>query len=177
MEEGGKLNGQPASPDGKVYVEELGPAMEVEAPQIGRPNRRAATVDLGEVERLAGLGMKPVAIGPALGMTVSRFRGLFDRAAVRDAYDRGNAKWQETLLKAVSDGVKAGGNPALLIFSLKQMHGTGWADNMKVTQEPESNSEAQQRFLKRKKQEKLKVAPVKLIPMEPTEDGTYTSSE
>ena len=178
MEDGGKLASQPAPPDGRVFVEELGPDMVVEAPKIGPMGRKAATVDLKRVEELAALGMKPVVIGPAMGFTVSKFRGLFERrAAVRDAYDRGNAKWQEMLLLKVTEGVAAGGNPALLIFSLKQMHGAGWSDNVKVTQENPVNTDAHRKFVEWQKQKRLKESAPKMIPGGPVEDAAYTSAE
>lgn len=178
-EDQGKLPSQPASPDGRLFVDISDPSMRVDAPVIGRPNRRQNVVDLAEVERLAGIGMKPAAIGPAMGITVSKFRGMYEKQArVRDAYERGNAVWQKALLTKVQEGIAAGGNPALLIFALKQMHGAGWSDNVKVTQDNPVNTDANKKYVEwKKKKDKEAIPPEKLIPMAKGEDGEYSSAE
>ena len=138
---------------------DIGPSMELIAPIIPAVAKRPRLkIDLEEVERLAAQGLRPIAIGPLLGIPMRTFYYHWEKKKdVREAYDRGNAEWQRKLTAAILE--KATGDKKdtiALIFSLKQAHGAGWADTTKPTT-AEEQSEAQRRFLSRQREEKKKL--------------------
>ena len=135
------------------------------APEFKKGSRaKALRIDLAEVEHLAEIGMKPAAIGPCLTAPVSvhAFRRQFEgKRLVREAYERGNARWQKTVLERMASG-KHG--VIADIFALKQSHGANWSDHVVTTQDNERGKEAQKVFAERqKKVTALPPGPVKLI--------------
>ena len=144
-----------------MTIIDIQPELEIRAPMLpvaGSIKPPKTKIDLVEVERLAGLGLKPAAIGPLLGLPVRTFYYHWEKkAAVRDAYDRGNSQWQLTLVNTIKEKAVLNKKDIIaLIFSLKQAHGAAWSDGAKP-QTADQESEAQKRFLKNRRADKRKL--------------------
>lgn len=153
----------------KPFVE-IEPPNEFVAPDIPRRITRQFKISLAEVTRLASIGMEPRAIGPNIGLSIRAFGYQWDRKkAIREAYEEGNAIWQKKLLER-NQVLVENGNTAALIFSLKQMHGTNWSDQSRLTPEGRENA-AQKAFEARQRADKALPSPPKLIPKETAPDA------
>ena len=141
------------------YTEVL-PEMSVKAPDIKPAMRpQARKLDVARVEELAAIGLKPAAIGPAMGFSVSGFRNRWEREPrLREAWERGNSAWQVALATTLN-GMALRGNIVAALFSAKQGHGLGWSDNIRTQVVEEGDSQAQKRFLEQRKKEHRLPAP------------------
>lgn len=144
------------------------PPLDFEAPALGRVRAKPLPrVDPLQVERMAALGLKRPAIAANLGIPAPLFeREIAKKQSVlRDAYDRGNARWQLKLATRLDEVVASKNtlfNPAALIFALKQPHGAAWVDGKAGPGDAPTDNTAQVAYEKRKRQ-RLKLPDAKQI--------------
>lgn len=104
----------------------------LKALEPGKMGRPPAVIDPKEVEKCAEIGMTLEQIAEGLGIsdqTLRKHRGTND--AINIAYKRGQHKARQQLLEQIQKNNKAG-NVASQIFTAKQRHTLGWADQQEV---------------------------------------------
>lgn len=153
----------------------MGPSMDFQAPAIKRLSKSESfRFDLLQVEGMAALGLRGQAIALNLGTTTQVWSRVFSKkdSPVREAWERGNARWQLKLAQRMDKLVQSPAtdkNPAGLIFSLKQPHGAGWTDvAVKDQGQPEDNK-AQLAFERRRKDAFKLPGAQEIITIEPNE--------